>query len=537
MFLKEKAVIKLYFGGKNMQTKSRLSKCLVVGIILLFIGIGKISSANLIKDSSYDSCGEAMLLRNNLLNSAWFISDATFGTLWKFTHHGSINLGEEPGTNGLAGGTWVPDNEYPWWAPEYWNDTNGSAIWRINPEGDYERVTADCGANLTCLEFDPANGLLYGCDDDALYTIDMATGDAVLVGLMPGHVFIAIGISYEGQGYGIDISTDSLYRINLTDASTELVGPLGIYINYAQDCSFDYEANPEVFYLAAYTSEGQLYTINLTTGFATLVGIFQGGDEITTFVISYRNQDPVADFIWTPTYPHAGETVYFNASGSYDPDGSLEWYDWDWNNDGIYEESTSGPFISHSWSFGGEIPVTLVVWDDLDGSAIKTKIITVSGNNPPNITGPHYGKTNTSYTFFLGPITEDHFYSLWDWGDGSSSEWLGPYISGVAVNASHAWSEPGTYTIKVKLKDTNGTESNWSAPFFITIVQLKPAFFLGSFDSFNQTADLLIMEGRTFIVFPSLPIFHKGETIVISKNYLGHVGTSFILGIGGTAIL
>ncbi|MCJ7697440.1 MAG: hypothetical protein MUO73_03820, partial [Thermoplasmata archaeon] len=41
--------------------------------------------------------------------------------------------------------------------------------------------------------------------------------------------------------------------------------------------------------------------------------------------------------------------------------------------------------------------------------------------NPPTITGPHYGKTNTTYTFSIGAITDpdgDQLYGLWDWGDG-----------------------------------------------------------------------------------------------------------------------
>jgi hypothetical protein len=158
---------------------------------------------------------------------------------------------------------------------------------------------------------------------------------------------------------------------------------------------------------------------------------------------------------------------------------------------------------------------------------IFTKISENQPLTPPNITGPHYGKINTWYTFSLGLITEDQFYISWNWGDGSSSEWFGPYYSGATINASHAWSKPGNYTIKIKLRDNNGTESE-STPFSITIVKLKLAFFLGFFENFNQTDDLLIMEGRTFIVFPSHSILYKGEIIVISKGYLGHLGASFI---------
>ncbi len=48
-----------------------------------------------------------------------------------------------------------------------------------------------------------------------------------------------------------------------------------------------------------------------------------------------------------------------------------------------------------------------------------------------------------------------------DWGDNTTSGWVGPYASGVAIIQSHAWSKKGTYTIKAKARDVYGTESGW----------------------------------------------------------------------------
>ena len=89
-------------------------------------------------------------------------------------------------------------------------------------------------------------------------------------------------------------------------------------------------------------------------------------------------------------------------------------------------------------------------------------------NQPPealNITGPHYGRPGMNYTFCIegvdpGPDGDDLF-CMWDWGDGDNTGWLGPYDSGEMMCASHAWSEEGTYTIRVKLKDKHGNESDW----------------------------------------------------------------------------
>ena len=160
--------------------------------------------------------------------------------------------------------------------------------------------------------------------------------------------------------------------------------------------------------------------------------------------------------------------------------------------------------------------------------------------NPPTITGPHYGKTNTMYTFSLGAITnpdEDQLYALWDWGDGYSGNWGGPYNSGQSIDAIHSWSKPGNYTIRVILKDTMGVVSEWSAPFYIEIVELRPGFFLGTYKTFSGTDDLWILQARFCIVFPSSKIINMGDTVVISKDSRFYRGLRFIVGVGDTAVV
>jgi hypothetical protein len=207
-----------------------------------------------------------------------------------------------------------------------------------------------------------------------------------------------------------------------------------------------------------------------------------------------------------------------------------------------YTNETGHATITFSQPMTGGVPVDLIVtaFNKIPYMSKVTVLYTNQPPNPPTITGPHYGKTNTTYTFSLGAITDpeqDQLFCLFDWGDGDTSGWLGPYDSGVTVNASYAWREPGNYTVRVKLKDSYGAESDWSAPFFITIVQLKTAFFLGTFKPLNQTEDLIVIESRFFIVFPSHLILHRGEIIVLSKEYFGYHGKMFTIGMGGIAIL
>ena len=57
----------------------------------------------------------------------------------------------------------------------------------------------------------------------------------------------------------------------------------------------------------------------------------------------------------------------------------------------------------------------------------------------------------------------------WDWGDGQTSEWLGPYNSGATAMASHSWAEYGNYNVKVKVRDPFGEVSAWSAPVAVAV--------------------------------------------------------------------
>lgn len=104
-------------------------------------------------------------------------------------------------------------------------------------------------------------------------------------------------------------------------------------------------------------------------------------------------------------------------------------------------------------------------------------------NKPNRPVGPTEGKirkTHTYYTTTTDP-EEDNVYYKWDWGDGTFSDWQGPYTSGENADIAHTWSDKGTYEIKVIAKDdpngdgdlSDGLESEWSEQLVVTMPKNK----------------------------------------------------------------
>jgi hypothetical protein len=100
-------------------------------------------------------------------------------------------------------------------------------------------------------------------------------------------------------------------------------------------------------------------------------------------------------------------------------------------------------------------------------------------NSPPNKpstpTGPTSGKPGTVYTYSTSTTdpNNDQVSYQWDWGDGTTSSWLGPYASGATINTTYTWGK-GSYSIKVKAKDPYGAESPWSDPLTVTMPKDAP---------------------------------------------------------------
>ncbi len=90
---------------------------------------------------------------------------------------------------------------------------------------------------------------------------------------------------------------------------------------------------------------------------------------------------------------------------------------------------------------------------------------------PQAPSGPATGKINTEYTYTSSTTDPegDQVSYMFDWGDGSSSSWVGPYDSGATASAKKTYTVEGSYQIKVVAKDSHGKLSVWSDPLSISM--------------------------------------------------------------------
>jgi hypothetical protein len=109
-------------------------------------------------------------------------------------------------------------------------------------------------------------------------------------------------------------------------------------------------------------------------------------------------------------------------------------------------------------------------WTGIQDADMYFAIYGTNGENlPPYVPrrpiGHVFGGKNIFYTYYASAedVDDDDVYYKFDWGDNTSSGWLGPYNSGKKAFATHSWSENGSYRLRVKSKDENGSESNWSS--------------------------------------------------------------------------
>ena len=133
--------------------------------------------------------------------------------------------------------------------------------------------------------------------------------------------------------------------------------------------------NIKAFDSAGWTFEG--WTGDATG--STNTTITMNGNKVVTATFTQVSEPPTAAFTESAHVAPVGTAITFDASNSFDVDGKIILYEWDWDSDGTYDEMHENlVIVSHTFMIPGQYTVTLRVTDDMGLTNVhsETKIIT-----------------------------------------------------------------------------------------------------------------------------------------------------------------
>ncbi|MEZ4695553.1 MAG: PKD domain-containing protein [Rhodothermales bacterium] len=179
-----------------------------------------------------------------------------------------------------------------------------------------------------------------------------------------------------------------------------------------------------------------------------------GSAAATIVVTSQQNVAPTALFTATPTTGVAPLLVSVDASTSTDSDGTIVSYSWSYGDGSI----GSGQSAAHTFNTPGSYTIQLTVTDDDGATHIRRTTITVNEgvNEQPaaNFTAtPLTGSAPLLVSMDASTSTDPDGTIVsyaWNFGDG---------VNGTGVTATHTYSTPGTYNLRLEVVDDGGARS------------------------------------------------------------------------------
>ena len=225
---------------------------------------------------------------------------------------------------------------------------------------------------------------------------------------------------------------------------------------------------------------------------------------------------PIASFTYTPTYPEANQIVTFNASASYDPDGSIVSYTWDFG-DGAPPITENDPITYHTYTSYGDYTVKLTVTDN-DGLTGQTETtIHVSQHPVASFTfTPPDPLVHELVTFDASSSTPDGGTIIsytWDFGDGNITTTSNPIIT-------HAYETYGTFTVTLNVTDSEGKWDTASQQITVEKVPIADFWWTPYYPQRGETvtfdASASTPDGGTIISYAWN--FGDGTPIIVETN-------------------
>ena len=217
-------------------------------------------------------------------------------------------------------------------------------------------------------------------------------------------------------------------------------------------------------WVGTYTPKGNepggLWSLNITASDSAV----PANSGLTTRAIQLQDRPPIAVVTGSATTALTSVPLSFNSTGTYDPDGTIVAYSWNYG-DG---STASGSTASHSFTTSGTYTVTLTVTDN-SGSTASASLAVVIQDRPPIVRlSSSTSSTITGSTIsFDGGTSTDPDGSIttyrWDFGDGTS---------GTGVTIGHAYASPGNYTVRLTITDNGGLTGSTSSSVLVKAAPL-----------------------------------------------------------------
>jgi PKD repeat protein len=190
---------------------------------------------------------------------------------------------------------------------------------------------------------------------------------------------------------------------------------------------------------------------------------------------------PIANFTYSPLRPLVNQTITFTST-SYDEDGYITSWAWDFNDDGIIDATTE--VATWNYTVSGNHRVTLTVNDNdtLTPPIGTAKTIRVYPRPLASFTySPQNPLINEAVTFDASASSDPDGtivdYS-WDFGD---------YQTGIGQTVSHTYTSFGTYTVTLNVTDNDGFKGTKSSEVRVTKVPIASFTFSPSSPLVFQT--------------------------------------------------
>ncbi len=395
---------------------------------------------------------------------SWTPTSADFGN----TYNGSVQVTNSSGGTATCPLTIVVAGNNPPVA-----EANGSYVGSKTSTTTVTSIgSSDSDGTITLIEWD--------CLGDGTFVSAGSTPGSFSCPAIPlgGTYTATVRVTDDQNAQSTDTATITVQNIGPT---AEANGPYAVVpaiasVTISAAGSVDGDGGALTYAWDCDTSDGTNYTSGGTTvactynNSGTAVGSLQVCDpegmcDTDGFTVLV-NSTPVG----VSGGPYAGDEgvpVTVDGSGAGDIDGTIVQWEWDCEEDGVFELVSANPTATCTYDDNGVFAVALRVTDDDGGT--NTVITTVAIDNlAPVITAANFPSApiesiSASFSASATDVVGDTITYTWDFGDGNTA---------TGASATHTWANSGDYLVTLTASDEDGGNSTVSTT--ITVGNVAP---------------------------------------------------------------